>query len=119
MFWREAVWEYATGRTAQAISRLENAPSQGQELAKGQLAVWGNPNSVPHDPALLKAIYDRTPPSSDGLIRTFYAAALMQAGRIEEARKLIALWPLPEAAGDDLLRAFLYPKYLELKRQLK
>jgi Flp pilus assembly protein TadD len=116
VYWREAVWEYSTGRPDQAISRLQGVSS---EIATKQLVVWRDPNVVPHDPAILKPVYDRTPPSSDGLVRTLYASALMQAGKPEEAKKLITLWPLPESAGDELLRGFLYPKFLEIKRQLK
>jgi hypothetical protein len=51
------------------------------------------------------------------LARTFYAAALLRAGRREEARKLVALWPLPKAA--DSLEALMYPTFLELRRELK
>ena len=36
-----------------------------------------------------------------------------------EARKLLELWPLPGLEGDPLLQSFLFPKYLELKRELK
>ncbi|MGH9592838.1 MAG: tetratricopeptide repeat protein [Bryobacteraceae bacterium] len=119
LFWREAVWEYSTGRTAAAIAGLQSASGQSADLAKAQLAMWGDPERVPHDSAALKQLYERTPPSSDGLIRTLYAAALLESGQKEEARKLVELWPLPDAAGDDLLRAFLYPKFLELRQQLK
>ncbi len=119
MFWREAVWDYSTGRSEQAIKLLQSASGPTAQIAEKQLAVWRDPNSVPHDRAVLKEIYDRTPPATDGLIRTLYAAALVEAGQKEQARALIELWPLPEQAGDDLLRAFLYPRFLELRRQLK
>jgi hypothetical protein len=119
MFWREAVWNYSTGRSEQAVKLLESASGPSAQIAEKQLAVWRDPNSVPHDPAALRQLYDRTPPAADGLIRTLYAAALVQTGQKEQARALIDLWPLPEPAGEDLLRAFLYPKFLELKRQLK
>jgi Flp pilus assembly protein TadD len=119
LFWREAVWEYSTGRSASAVARLESASGQGADLAKAQLLVWRDPSRVPHDAAALKQIYDRTSPPSDGLIRTLYAAALIEAGQKEEARKLVELWPLPEAVGDDLLRGFLYPKFLENRDSLR
>jgi hypothetical protein len=48
-----------------------------------------------------------------------YAAALMHAGQKDEARKLIALWPLPGAETDPLLQSFVFPKYLELKQELR
>jgi hypothetical protein len=53
------------------------------------------------------------------LARTFYAAALLGGGQREEARKLVALWPLPDAAGDPALEPFLYPSFLELREKLK
>jgi len=65
------------------------------DLGGAQLALWKDPSKLPHDPALLKQAYERTPPAADGFTRVFYAAALAQAGQKDEARKLIALWPLP------------------------
>jgi hypothetical protein len=31
----------------------------------------------------------------------------------------LALWPLPGAESDPLLQSFVFPKYLELKQELK
>jgi hypothetical protein len=88
-------------------------------VAGAQLALWKDPSKLPQDPAALKQAYDRTPPTADGLPRVLYAAALMHAGQKDEARKLIALWPLPGAETDPLLQSFVFPKYLELKQELR
>ncbi|MCU1339688.1 MAG: Tetratricopeptide 2 repeat protein [Bryobacterales bacterium] len=124
--WRQAVWEYSTGRPAAAIDRLTNVtrlPSVSgppADLARTQLAVWSDLSKLPHDPAALKQVFERTPPTSDGITRVLFAAALAQAGQKDEARKLLVLWPLPGAEGDPLLlQSLLFPKYLELKQQLK
>lgn len=117
--WRQAVWEYSTGRTEAAIARLSNVTGPAANIAHAQLALWKDPSKLPQDPAALQQAYERTPPAADGLPRVLYAAALAKAGRKDEARKLIALWPLPGAESDPLLQSFVFPKYLELKRELK
>ena len=113
--WRRAVWEYATGRSAQATARLMAATGAIADSARRQLEVWSKPEALPQDLAGLEAVYKRTPPSADGLVRTLYARALIRAGREEEARKILTLWPLPET-GEPLLQAFLYPMYRELRQ---
>ena len=122
--WREANWLYVTGHQAQAASELERAltdenPPQVKELIKKQLTVWQNPGGIPKDLNVLKQAYDHTAPAQDGLIRTFYAAALLQAGRKEEARKLVAQWPLPEASGEPEFQSLLYPKFLEVRKAVQ
>jgi len=118
--WRQAVWEYSTGRAAAAIARLSGVSAgPAADLARAQLSLWQDPSKLPHDPAALKPAVERTPPALDGITRVLYAAALAEAGQKDEARKLLALWPLPGAEGDPLLQSFLFPKYLELKRELK
>jgi hypothetical protein len=118
--WRQAVWEYSTGRAAAALARLSTVSTgPAADVARTQGILWKDASKLPSDPAALKQAYERTPPVSDGLMRVLYAAALAQAGQKDEARKLIALWPLPGADGDPLLQSFLFPKYLELKQQLK
>jgi hypothetical protein len=123
--WREAVWLYATGRQAQAQSSLQRSlgdddlPKETRDLTEKQLALWKAPGALPKDPGALKTLYERTPPSQDGLIRAFYAKVLLGSGRKEEARKLVGLWPLPEAGGDPLYQAFLYPTFLEVRKAVQ
>jgi hypothetical protein len=113
------VWEYSTGRTDAAMARLSKVTGAAANVAGAQLALWKDPSRLPQDPAALKQAYERTPPTADGIPRVFYAAALARAGQTDEARKLIALWPLPGAESDPLLQSFVFPKYVELKRELK
>jgi len=115
VIWRRAVWEYATGRSAEATARLMAATGPIADIAHRQLEVWSKPEALPQDLAGLEAAYKRSPPSADGLVRVFYARALIRAGRQEDARKLLELWPLPET-GEPLLQAFLYPMYRELRQ---
>jgi Flp pilus assembly protein TadD len=119
IMWRQAVWEYATGRQARAVTRLEGVTGPAAELARAQLDMWRDPSKIPHDLPTLKQLYDRTPAAKDGPIRTFYAAALLEAGKRDEARNLAALWPLPGTSDNALLEAFLYPKFLEVRRKLQ
>jgi len=120
LVWRQAVWEYATGRPDAAISRLTNVTGEGPaaQISRGQVALWKDLSKLPTDPAQLKQLYERTPPALDGITRVLYASALVQAGQQDEAKKLLELWPLPGLDGDPLLQSLLFPKYLELKRQL-
>jgi tetratricopeptide (TPR) repeat protein len=113
--WRRAVWEYATGRQAQAISRLMAVTGPVSGLAQRQIEVWNRPDSLPADLAGLEQVYLRTPPSADGLVRTLYARALVASGRPEDARKILALWPLPET-GEPLMQGFMFPLYRELRQ---
>ena len=113
--WRQAVWEYSTGRQTEARTRLMSAQGPAAEIAQRQLQVWNQPGSLPKDTAALERAYQQTQPAADGLVRTLYAMALLRDGRAEEARRLVQPWPLPES-GEPLMQGFLYPMYLELRR---
>jgi tetratricopeptide (TPR) repeat protein len=123
--WREAVWLYSTGREAQAESSLAIAlrddpgTKETQSLMEKQIEVWKNSSNLPHDPAALKTAYEHTPPTQDGLVRTLYARTLLEAGKKDEARKLVALWPLPESGGDPAYQAFLFPKFMEVRKAVQ
>lgn len=117
--WRQAVWEYSTGRQPAAIARLEKVTGPAVNVARTQLALWKDPSKLPADVAALKQAYERTPPAADGITRVLFARALFQAGEKDQAKGLLSFWPLPGAEGDPLLQSFLFPEYLELKRELK
>jgi Flp pilus assembly protein TadD len=117
LVWREATWLFATGRREQAISKLESAPAKENQLIEKQMAVWRGAVAPPSDLTALKEMYERSSPAADGEVRTFYAAALLAAGRKDEAQKLLARWPLPEAGGDPLFQSLMYPKFIELRKQ--
>lgn len=111
MVWRTAIWEYSTGRQAQAVARLRGWTDA---TSRNQLLVWDKKLVLP-DIEQLRAQYLKTPPPADGLIRTFYASALRNAGKSAEAEQLTKIWPLPES-GDPLLQSLMYPIFLELKK---
>lgn len=117
--WREAVWLYATGRFEQAMAMLAKAPPDQAATMDRQRAVWRGEGHIPDDVDQLRAVYQNTNPAADGLPRTLYAAALAKAGKTDEARALLKLWPLPESASDSLLQSLMYPRYLELRKALK
>jgi tetratricopeptide (TPR) repeat protein len=116
LVWRRASWLYETGRKDQAIAELRKSPPETAELANRQLAVWADP-APRNDLAQLKVLYLASDPVHDGLPRTFYAAALLEAGQKQEARQLIERWPLPES-GDNPALSLLYPEFLSLRKQL-
>jgi len=116
--WRQAVWLYATGRQEQALAMLDKTPPEQAAAMARQRSVWRGEVHPPEDLEQLKKIFESTNPAVDGLPRTLYAAALAKAGKAEEARALLKIWPLPETAADPLLQSLLYPRYLELRKTL-
>lgn len=116
--WREAVWKYATGRSEQALALLVEAPPSQAANMERQRVVWHGGAHIPDDLNQLRTVYLNTNPAADGLPRTLYAAALVKAGKPDEARPLLKLWPLPESASDSLLQSLMYPKFLELRKAL-
>jgi len=116
--WREAGWFYATGRREQAMAALATAPPDQAATVERQRAVWRGEAHVPDDLNQLRTVYQNTNPATDGLARTLYAEALVKAGKTDEARALLKLWPLPESASDNLLQSLMYPRFLELRKEL-
>jgi tetratricopeptide (TPR) repeat protein len=115
--WHEAQWDYATGRKDLAIEKLKSASGVPPSLIERQAAVWQGPTPVANDVAALKQKYDQTPPSADGQIRVFYAAALIAAGEKDAARKILTRWPMPgETGSDPLFDSLLFPKFIELRK---
>jgi len=116
--WREAVWQYATGRREQALATLAKAPPDQAANMERQRSVWRGEVHLPQDLNQLKMLYENTNPAVDGLLRTLYAAALARDGKAEEARALLKMWPLPEPAGDQALQSLMYPQFLALRKTL-
>ena len=117
--WREAGWRYSTGRSEQALAMLAQAPPNQTANMERQQAVWLGKARIPDDLDQLRTAYRNTNPAADGLPRTLYAAALVKAGKEDEARALLRLWPLPETASDSYLQSLMYPRFLELRKRLK
>ena len=118
MVWREAVWFYATGRREQAMATLAKAPPDQAATMERQREVWLGKARIPDELTQLRTVYQNTNPAADGLPRALYAAALVRAGKADEARALLQLWPLPESASDSLLQSLMYPRFLELRKTL-
>ena len=116
--WREATWLYSTGREKEAGAALAGAPPDQKTSVDRQLSVWRGEVKPPSDLGQLKAVYQSTNPAADGLIRNIYAAALLDAGKMDEARALLTRWPLPESAGDPMLQSLVYPQFIEMRRKL-
>ena len=117
--WRKAVWFYATGRREQAMATLGKAPPDQAANLERQRAVWRGEAHIPDDLNQLRTVYQNTNPAADGLPRTLYAAALLKAGKADEARALLKLWPLPESASDSLLQSLMYPRFWIQRKTLR
>jgi tetratricopeptide (TPR) repeat protein len=122
--WRRANWLYETGRDDEAVGLAKqnaaSAPAPEATLFAQQLAAWKDPQAAirSQDLEKLKQLYERANPVSDGLERTIYATGLLDAGREEEARMLVGLWPLPQI-GTSPLESLTFPLFLNLKAKLK
>jgi Flp pilus assembly protein TadD len=119
--WREASWLYstglyATGRRDQALEKLTAVPNP--QVVAQQTALWNGKIELSRDLAALKQRFDNTPPASDSQVRMLYAAALIAAGRKDEARPLLEIWPMPWAPGDAVLESWVLPKFIELRQSI-
>jgi len=114
--WREACWLYATGRTDQAMAKLATASNRA--FAEKQAAIWRTGLHPVGDLESLKQHYESTSPTEDAQIRVIYASALLAAGKRDEARALLATWPMPWSPGDPLLESMVLPETLELRNSL-
>jgi Flp pilus assembly protein TadD len=122
--WRQSVWLYETGRREQAVALLAQPNSQAPgpapvvAMMQQQLAVWKDPRAAFGSADVQwKQLYERADPVNDGLARTLYAAALLDTGRKDDARKLLAFWPLPPRMSSPL-DSLVYPQFLDLKKKL-
>ena len=64
---------------------------------------------------LLEKNYSETNPSFDGQIRTLLAWAYVENGRAADAKKLVALYPIPLSAGDPMFASLIFPRFLFLR----
>jgi hypothetical protein len=110
-----AAWQFVTGRKDQAVALLEKSSFPKAQI---QIRVWRDETKIPSDVGPLKRAYEGSPPTADGLYRVLYAEALVANGDREEAKKIVARWPLPDNAGEPLLQSLVFPKYVALRRIL-
>jgi tetratricopeptide (TPR) repeat protein len=113
-----ACWQYSTGREAQARAELARGPAD--VATERQLALWDAVRrATPPDAnrlAQLKSAYETSMPPHDAQARTFYAAALLSVGRVDEAKILLRQWPLP-VDGDPIAACLVYPEFLAARRK--
>ena len=68
---------------------------------------------------LLKSVYEKSSPATDGEFRTLYAWALRDSGNRDAARPLLERYYFPIGAGDEvLLSVQAFPHFLALRREL-
>jgi Flp pilus assembly protein TadD len=63
----------------------------------------------------LESTYQKTNPAADGQLRTLLAWAYIELGRVNEAGKLTALYPIPLSSGDPLFASLIFPRFLYLR----
>ncbi|MBI4874563.1 MAG: hypothetical protein HY822_08020 [Acidobacteria bacterium] len=67
---------------------------------------------------LLRQMLRETSPLAAGDLRALAGWALLETGQIEEARPLLALYPLPAAQGDPAFASLIMPRFLLLRARL-
>ncbi len=119
--WRQATWLYATGRQDQGIAMLMRAPAdlRGDARLQRQLGLWQNLARLPTDVDKLRTAYFSVPPGQDGVERVLYGAALVAAGKEADAKAILTRWPVPENTREPEFDSVIFPKYLELRKQLQ
>jgi Flp pilus assembly protein TadD len=66
----------------------------------------------------LESAYQKTNPAADGQLRTLLAWAYIELGRVDDARKLTALYPIPLSSGDPLFASLIFPRFLYLRSKV-
>jgi tetratricopeptide (TPR) repeat protein len=107
----------ARGLRARTFSAISKAMAGGPGIGSGPANVYALLFARKYAEAVgpLEALYRETNPSVDGQIRTLLAWADVETGRIEEARKLVQIYPLPLSAGDPVLASLIFPRFLYLR----
>lgn len=65
--------------------------------------------------AVLRSVYEQTPPTDDGQIRTLYAWSLVNSGRPLEAAPLVVTYPLPLGNGEPLFASLMFPRFIGVR----
>lgn len=131
--YRQACWEYVTGRRAQAIARMESllrAPLPAlAALAARELSIWnGKPNGCPECALLLAGKFQeavaplqsrraRTSPTSPDWSGVALAWALQETGRWNEAADILATNPIPDPLHDDVFLSLGFPRIFHLRAE--
>jgi len=132
-----SIWKLQTGDSQGAVSMADQAVKSAQSPAVRNMsamcrAVAGGSRANSNSPVanafglmlarkyaealpIIEKIYRETNPSFDGQVRTLLAWAYVENGRAAEAKNLVALYPIPLAAGDPLFASLIFPKFLYLR----
>jgi thioredoxin-like negative regulator of GroEL len=117
-----SIWKLQTGDAKAAADLAARASATAQSpQARNLAATFRDPFALllarkyaEARPAL-EAKLRETNPAADGQIRTVLAWDYVELGRIEEARKLLALYPIPLSSGDPLFASLIFPRFLNLR----
>ena len=98
--------------TLRAIVTMQPSPSaSGVANAVALLFARKYADALP----LLQAGFNEASPGSDGQIRALLAWAHVELGRLDDAAKLISIYPLPINSGDPLFSSLVFPRFLHLR----
>lgn len=68
---------------------------------------------------VLKTLYERTQPGSDGQIRALYAWSLAASGKLDEAAPLLERYIIPMNGTETLFTSMVFPRFLGLRADLR
>jgi Flp pilus assembly protein TadD len=117
-----SIWKLQTGDAKAAADLAGRASATAQSpQARKLAATFRDPYALlfarkyaEARPAL-EAKFRETNPAGDGQIRTLLAWDYVELGRIEDARKLLTLYPIPLSSGDPLFASLIFPRFLYLR----
>lgn len=94
----------------------QDAAGPAADLARGYAAMLaGRPRDAARS---FSGLLDAAPPGSADGPEVLLAWALIESGRPEEARPLLAHNPIPDASADHPFLPLIYPRLLELRHRL-
>lgn len=141
--YRQAQWEYLTGRRKQAIARLDRMAQAPQpplaSLAAFQLSVWmletGSPTRAfeagpsqyaqacqlllskqfPEAATRVTKLYQQTSPASPDPLDVLLAWALLETDRFNQAAELLATNPIPDPLREHPFLSLSFPRIFFLR----
>ncbi len=123
-----SIWKLQMGDSKGAVSMAEQAVRSAQSPGARNMSTICRLVADGATPAgfmlahkyakalpLLEKNYRETNPSFDGQIRTLLAWAYVENGRAADAKKLVALYPIPLSSGDPMFASLIFPRFLYLR----
>jgi tetratricopeptide (TPR) repeat protein len=98
-----------------AESTISNPEFRDLAVAYAMLYARNFPAAV-HE---LKPLYEKTSPAVDGPIRTLYAWALVESGKVDQAAPLVEVYPTPLSSLENPFNSLVFPRFLAVRAAVR